>query len=168
MIAREILEAAYVFLPAGIANSTPPLLTKFFGLRSAIDGGRSWRGQPLFGSHKTWLGLIGGTIAGIITFVLQRQFDHLAVPIFAAFTMSFGALAGDLAKSFFKRRFAVAPGKVWFPLDQIDYILGAILLTAPFLRLSLTTAAMIVVIYFVLHLIVSALGYLAGTKDTPL
>ncbi|MGZ8796222.1 MAG: CDP-archaeol synthase, partial [Thermoanaerobaculia bacterium] len=70
---RDIVEAVYMFLPAGVANATPPLLTRFFGLGRPIDAGRSWRGQPIFGSHKTWLGLIGGTLAGVATFAVQRR-----------------------------------------------------------------------------------------------
>jgi CDP-2,3-bis-(O-geranylgeranyl)-sn-glycerol synthase len=165
---RDIVEAVYIFLPAGVANATPPLLTRFFGLGRPIDAGRSWRGQPIFGAHKTWLGLIGGTLAGVATFAVQRRLDHLAIPLTAGVAMSFGALAGDLAKSFLKRRFAVAPGRTWFPLDQLDYIGGALLVSAPFLRLTPGVGAATVVVYFALHLVVSAIGFVLGVKDSPL
>ncbi len=165
---RDVVAAVYIFLPAGVANSIPPLLTKLFGLGPPIDAGRLWRGQPIFGSHKTWLGLIGGTLAGVATFAVQRQFDHLAIPLVAGVAMSFGALAGDLAKSFLKRRFAVAPGRTWFPLDQLDYIAGALVMTAPFLRLSLGVGAATILVYFAAHLVVSAIGFAVGVKDSPL
>ena len=106
---REIAEAIYGLLPAGVANATPPLLTRFLGPGRAIDGGRQWRGSPLFGAHKTWQGLIGGSCTGIATFALQRRFDGLDVPMSFGIAISVGALAGDLVKSFVKRRLAVVP-----------------------------------------------------------
>ncbi|MGZ4809984.1 MAG: CDP-archaeol synthase [Thermoanaerobaculia bacterium] len=165
---RDIFEAVYIFLPAGVANATPPLLTKLFGLGRPIDGGRTWRGKPIFGSHKTWLGLIGGTAAGVLVFALQRHFDSIALPLAAGVAMSFGALAGDVSKSFLKRRFAVAPGRSWFPLDQLDYIFGALIATMPFFQPSLLAAIGTIVVYFAAHLVVSAIGFLLRVKDSPL
>src|SRR5437773_6411567 len=42
-----------------------------------------------------------------------------------------GAMAGDSAKSFFKRRLGVEPGRPWIPFDQLDFVLGALVLVAP-------------------------------------
>jgi CDP-diglyceride synthetase len=36
-------------------------------------------------------------------------------------------MTGDAVKSFFKRRLGITPGKSWFPFDQLDFVLGAIL-----------------------------------------
>jgi hypothetical protein len=43
----------------------------------------------------------------------------------------FGAVAGDAAKSFFKRRLAIAPGSPWIPFDQLDFAVGALVLVGP-------------------------------------
>jgi CDP-2,3-bis-(O-geranylgeranyl)-sn-glycerol synthase len=165
---KIFLEALLLFLPAGVANSTPPLLTRFLGAGRPIDGGRSWRSLPLLGAHKTWQGLIGGTLAGFLTFVVQRRIDHLQIPLIAGVAMSFGALAGDLVKSFVKRRFAVEPGRAWFPLDQLDYVFGALLASAPFIPLSPALIGATIAVYFALHLVVSAIGFAVGVKDSPL
>ena len=159
----DLLLAFYLFLPAGVANSVPPLLTKIFGPGRPIDGGRG-----IFGSHKTWQGFIGGTIAGVITFLMQRAFDDLDVPLLAGVLMSAGALGGDLVKSFFKRRMKIEPGRSWFPIDQLDYVIGAVLATAPVMSLSWHLALLTIVVYFVLHLIVSAIGFAIGVKDAVL
>ncbi len=164
----ELVEAIYVFLPAGVANATPPLLTRFFGLGRAIDGGRRWRGRPLLGSHKTWQGLIGGSCAGIATFALQRVFDDLSVPWSFGVAISVGALAGDLVKSLVKRQLAVEPGTTWFPFDQLDYVIGALAAGALFVRFPPLVIAAIVVAYFVLHLVVSAVGYALGVRTAPI
>ena len=165
---RDIVEAIYLFLPAGVANATPPVLTRFFGLGRAIDAGRQWRGKPLFGSHKTWQGLIGGTCAGIATFMLQRAFDDLNVPLSFGIAISIGALAGDLAKSFVKRRLAVEAGRTWFPFDQLDYVIGAFVAGAFFVRFPPIVIAATAAAYFVLHLAVSAIGYTLGIKNAPI
>lgn len=161
---REIAEAIYVFLPAGVANATPPLLTRFLGPGRPIDAGLQWRGRALLGAHKTWQGLIGGSCAGIVTFALQRRFDRLDVPVAFGIAISIGALAGDLVKSFVKRRLAVQPGHSWFPFDQIDYVIGGLAAGAPFLRFSPVLIVTTVAAYFVLHLVVSAIGYALGIK----
>jgi CDP-2,3-bis-(O-geranylgeranyl)-sn-glycerol synthase len=44
------------------------------------------------------------------------------------FLLGLGAMAGDAAKSFFKRRLGIAPGHPWIPFDQIDFQIGALLL----------------------------------------
>ncbi|HEX6641274.1 MAG TPA: CDP-archaeol synthase [Thermoanaerobaculia bacterium] len=165
---REIAEAIYVFLPAGVANATPPLLTRFLGPGRAIDGGRQWRGRPLLGAHKTWQGLIGGSCAGIATFALQRRFDGLDVPMSFGIAISVGALAGDLVKSFVKRRLAVVPGRSWFPFDQIDYVIGGLAAGALFVQFPPVIIAATIAAYFVLHLVVSAIGYALGIKTAPI
>jgi len=44
--------------------------------------------------------------------------------------MGGGALTGDLVKSFIKRRLDIPPGRPWFPWDQLDWIMGAMLLSS--------------------------------------
>jgi CDP-2,3-bis-(O-geranylgeranyl)-sn-glycerol synthase len=165
---NDIVEAVYLFLPAGIANATPPVLTRFIGLGRPIDAGRQWRGKPLFGPHKTWQGLIGGTCAGVATFALQRMFDDLDVPLSFGIAISFGALAGDLVKSFAKRQLSVEAGRAWFPFDQLDYMIGAFAAGALFVRFPPIVIAATVAVYFILHLVVSAIGYTLGIKSTPI
>lgn len=172
-------------LPAAIANVTPiisavtPGLTRF---EQPIDGNRKWRGKPIFGSHKTWRGLITGIIMASMTFWLQknafsqyewvRQFcepvNYDALPWLLGPLLGFGALAGDAIKSFFKRRSGVEAGKSWFPFDQLDYIIGALLVSLPFVRLKLVDYIWIVVIWFGMHLLFSYLGWMVHLKDEPI
>ena len=98
------------------ANTAPVLLARALPGRLAypIDANRILRdGQPLFGSHKTWRGLIAGTLAASAA--------GISVSVGFATGAAFGALAltGDLLSSFVKRRLARASGH-WTPLiDQI-------------------------------------------------
>ena len=43
------------------------------------------------------------------------------------FSLCFGALTGDVTKSFFKRRIGKNRGEDWILFDQIDFIGGALL-----------------------------------------
>jgi CDP-2,3-bis-(O-geranylgeranyl)-sn-glycerol synthase len=111
-----------------------------------IDGGRTFRGKRIFGDHKTVRGLMAGTLFGFLTTALQMflfnnfsffesvsgsvDYSSPTVLLMGA-ALGFGALAGDAIKSFFKRQFSVPSGQSWFPFDQIDYIIGAILFDTP-------------------------------------
>ena len=158
---REILVTVYLLLPAGIANSAPPIATRLLGAGTPID-------ERLFGAHKTWQGLIVGMVAGVTTFTVQRTFDGIYLPLLFAIAISAGALIGDVVKSFVKRRFKIAPGRPWFPFDQCDYVIGALIAAAPFIHLSLPIIAGTIAVYVALHLVVSAAGYLMGVKDSAI
>ncbi|HEX9773570.1 MAG TPA: CDP-archaeol synthase, partial [Steroidobacteraceae bacterium] len=92
-------------------------------------------GRPIFGSHKTWRGLIGGTLAGGATgALLSAGFATGAV---------FGllALTGDLLSSFIKRRLARPSGRDTPLLDQLPETLLPMLLLHD--RLSLGAGAIL-------------------------
>lgn len=165
---HDVLIASVLFVPAGVANATPPLLTKWFGEGRPIDAGREWRGRPLLGAHKTWQGLIGGSCAGTLAFVVQRAISATDLPLLFGIAISVGALTGDLVKSFVKRRLAIAPGKTWFPIDQLDYVVGALIASAPFIRLTPSQVAGVLAVYFLLHLAVSAIGFVIGVRPAPI
>ncbi|KAA0006124.1 MAG: CDP-archaeol synthase, partial [Thermoplasmata archaeon] len=40
----------------------------------------------------------------------------------------FGALLGDIVESFFKRRVGKERGEDWIPFDQVDFLIGALIL----------------------------------------
>ena len=76
--------------------------------------------------------------------------------------MGGGALIGDLAKSFIKRRLNVPPGKPWFPWDQLDWIAGAMLLSSivylPPARIAVVTALLYVCVHLCSDRIVCRMG----------
>lgn len=170
-----IVAALLFFLPAGIANMVPILACKMPGLRNwntPVDFGKQFRGMPLFGPHKTWRGIVCGTIVGgLIGLMLPYGFITQYYPdwsVAVAATMSFGALAGDAMKSFFKRRVGIKSGATWFPFDQLDYIIGGLLFVLPFGSPSLALAGTVCVSYFCLHIVSTNIGYRLGLKSSPL
>ncbi len=177
-LSSDVFFAFWIFLPAGIANMMPPLANKILGLnrwKTPMDFGKKFRGKRIFGDNKTWRGFVVGTTLAAVTCALEvslvsRSADLVTIilGLLAGALLGFGALLGDTIESFFKRQFGVKPGDRWFPFDQIDYIVGGLLLFDPFVRLPLRILGWIVIIYFGLHIIVSYLGYRLKFKTTAI
>lgn len=130
-----ILQALIIILPAYFANGSAVII----GGGSPIDGGKIWRNKRILGDGKTWWGLFGGTTAGVLFgwLVLELLFNNYLqlnlvsfggtrFSILILFAICFGALLGDIVKSFFKRRLGKERGKDWIPFDQLDFIMGAL------------------------------------------
>lgn len=168
--------AFWFFLPAGIANVAPlfacrlPLLKRW---NTPIDFGKTWRGKRVFGANKTWRGLLFGTfvaaIIGLIQYrVITNSIESTSFILLTTAALGFGALVGDAIESFFKRQVGVQPGEKWFPFDQIDYIIGGLLVVSPLVSLSLGDVLRIGILYFGLHIVFSYIGYLIGFKKSPI
>lgn len=181
-----ILFALWFFAPAGIANGSPvfankiPLLNK---LGTPIDGGKSYRGKRLFGDHKTVRGFIVGIISGFLVAGIQMclynrsswivdisssvDYSQPIVLLMGMF-LGFGALAGDAIKSFFKRQFSIPSGNSWFPFDQIDYIVGGLLISIPFVMLTIEQYLTIALIWFLIHPFATFIAWTLKLKDNPI
>lgn len=174
----DIWFGLWFFLPAGIANVTPILVAKLPALRewnTPLDFGYKFRGKPILGPHKTIRGLVLGTFVGTVIFYDQTRaggayggVDYNQLTIWLGVLLSFGALFGDLVKSFFKRQLGVTSGRSWFPFDQLDYIAGGLLLSAMVVRLEFIQYVSIIIVWFLLHLISSYIGYLLKLKKDPI
>lgn len=181
---NSIFFALWFFLPAGLANATPifakkiPILNKF---STPMDFGKKIQGQRIFGDNKTWRGLLLGVIIATLTLLIQKiiynqspnlqnylGLDYNNISIWLGVLMGAGALLGDATESFIKRQINISPGKSWFPFDQLDYIIGAIIFSSFIITLTITNYVIIIVVWFLLHLISSYIGYLLGLKDQPI
>ncbi len=186
IMSNHILFALWFFLPAGIANVTPILVSHVPGLSRLnvpLDNGWRFHGHRLFGAHKTWRGVLSGAFVGTLTVWLQvigyrhsawiRSvsqpviYDHIS--IFAlGLLLSLGALIGDTIESAVKRQVGVSDGQRWFPFDQVDYVVGGLIAVSFYIRLSLEEYGLILVIWFAMHLIFSYLGFLLKLKRQPI
>lgn len=167
----EVGRAVLFFLPAGIANMAPVLAARMPVLKqwnAPIDGGTEYRGSRLFGANKTWRGLISGVVIASLVGAVIHRFALYDVPVWIYTLMGAGALMGDAIESFFKRQAGVKPGQSWFPFDQTDYIIGGLLTTLPFGYIDGLQVAVILVIYFGLHLLLSYVAFLIGFKERPM
>lgn len=176
-----ILQALYFALPMYIANMAPVLVSRWPVFAGPLDGGRTWRGKPLLGANKTWRGLLSGILFGVLTVVIQawlaarypwfRQLsliDYGAIqPVLLGALMGFGAIAGDAIKSLCKRQVGVAPGQPWPPFDQVDFVLGGLLIAGFYAWPGLIPACIILLFTPVLHLLSNVAAYKLGIKSVP-
>jgi CDP-2,3-bis-(O-geranylgeranyl)-sn-glycerol synthase len=172
--------AFWFILPAGIANITASLSRYIPWLNYPVDFGRHYRGKRLFGDHKTWRGIVFGTLVGLLFFWLQQclykfgffqeisLFDYSQADWLTGFLLASGAVWGDVVKSFFKRQVNIAPGRPWIPFDQVDYTLGAIILTSLIYFPGWGTAVFIVIFGFVLHILFNLIGYVLRLQRNKL
>jgi CDP-2,3-bis-(O-geranylgeranyl)-sn-glycerol synthase len=172
-----LLAAVWIMLPAYIPNPVAALL----GGGTPIDFGRNYSdGNRIFGDGKTFRGLFSGVIAGIITGILliwlSFTFSLTFLPLHTVTSVSLlalGALLGDLGKSFLKRRMGKVRGEKWPVADQLDLVVGALLLMLIFdpawlfAYLTLPILIIIVILTIVLHRAVNIIGYMLGVKEVP-
>jgi CDP-2,3-bis-(O-geranylgeranyl)-sn-glycerol synthase len=171
-------QVLYCFGPAYAADVAPVAVRGVFEpLARPLDGGHSFRGRRIFGSHKTWRGLVFGVIAGSLVYQLQAYayelgwlrelalVDYHRRPVLPGLLMGFGAIAGDSIKSFFKRQRGIAPGSSWLVFDQLDFFFGASLLLCMVQPLPLLAWMAVLPIVFVCDVVVAALAYACGLKD---
>jgi len=177
-----ILASLYLLLPAYVANMAPVMANRFGILKftaKPIDFGKTWKGKPVLGPNKTFRGFLVAILAGIlisyVQYYLWRKSNVLlGSDIFPyerinfavwGFLLSFGALFGDLIKSLIKRRFNIAPGKMWFPWDQLDMVVGAIVLGSTIFILPLKVMITVLILTPILALFVNYCSYKLGIKE---
>lgn len=182
-----IPEAIWLILPAYIANSSAVVI----GGGTPIDFGKKWKGKRIFGDGKTWRGSIGGIMIGMAVgcFLSLINFDNLSdfggfpLAFLITFSLSSGALFGDLMGSLFKRRLGKKRGERWPLFDQLDFLFGAWLFCLIGSE-SATSAGMsegnwflsnfsgwhLLFLLFItpfIHYMVNFFGYKMGVKEVP-
>lgn len=185
-ILHDIAFALWFMLPAAYANVAPIFFARFPAVKAwdtPLDFGKIFQGRPIFGPHKTWRGLISGILIATIFLWLEQLIaahaswaknftagiDYPALPtLILGPLFGLGALGGDAVESFFKRRHGTKSGKSWFPFDQLDYIVGALIVSLFFVVLSMRQYIFIVIIWFGLHLAGTYVGWRLGLKDQPI
>lgn len=159
-----MIPALKVLLLILVANGAPILARKLIPDVGAcpLDGGRTaWDARPLLGSHKTARGLIAALTATAIASLL------IGLPLQTGVLVGTGAMAGDLASSFVKRRLDLAPGNMAFGLDQIPESLLPALLVADITRLTGGYIAAIVAGFIALEILLSRMLYRLRVRNRP-
>lgn len=174
-----VVTAFWAMLPAYLPNNAAVL----FGGGPPIDGGRTWRGARVLGDGKTWrgtgIGVAVGAAMALSLNAVQAPFGMwtgLGIPSFplpVAVALPLGALLGDMAASFVKRRTGRERGAPFPGVDQYDFVLGALLfafLTDPvWLQQTFTVPVLAAVLIMtpVLHIASNQAAYRLGLKDEP-
>jgi CDP-2,3-bis-(O-geranylgeranyl)-sn-glycerol synthase len=158
-----IVEALKFIFPAYCANAAPVI----FGGGTPLDLDTKFLdGQPVFGRNKTFrgffAGLILGSLVGIVEHTVFQQY-----PIFYGFFLALGALTGDLAGSFIKRRIGLSPGAPLPIIDQVDFVFGAFLFAFLFAFPSWEIFLAVLLLTLPIHFLTNVFAYILGMKDKP-
>ncbi|NUE01681.1 CDP-2,3-bis-(O-geranylgeranyl)-sn-glycerol synthase [Halorubraceae archaeon YAN] len=179
MVWSLVAVAFWVMLPAYVPNNFAVLA----GGGQPIDGGRMMGDSRLLGDGKTWRGTTIGTLAGFLlamglnavnapaTAALGAQLPEF--PLLVAVGLAFGAMLGDIGASFIKRRSGRQRGAAFPGLDQLDFVIGALLLA--FLvdptwfieTFTIGVIAVVLVMTPILHVTTNVIAYGLGLKNEP-
>ena len=178
-LAITCITVLYFLLPAYISNSGGLI----FGGGKPLDLGKcDSDGIRWIGDGVTWRGLIGGTLLGTLVGAIQGYFGldiisafcpYIVTPIpmgvingvIIGFLLAFGALVGDAIGSFLKRRIGIGRGKPAPILDQLDFLVVALLFVSLVVKLDLGFVIIAMVLTVIIHLIANTGAYLLGIKD---
>jgi CDP-2,3-bis-(O-geranylgeranyl)-sn-glycerol synthase len=156
------IEAIKFIFPAYCANAAPVLA----GGGAAMDFGKKFiDGERIFGKNKTFRGFFFGLAVGII--VGLAEFFMFGYPLAFIFLSPLGALLGDLTGAFTKRRLKIAPGGLLPVIDQIDFVVGAILFSLPVSFINWQVAIATLLITPPIHLFTNFLAYKLKLKKNP-
>ena len=189
MIMPKLIFACFWYLlPAALGNHNascgnrlpiPGVLKKFLNkLAVPIDFGKTLNGREIFGKNKTWRGLVVGVVTGVLVAGIQA-FLFFKIDFFKNNTlidygqvnfvllgalMGLGALSGDLIESFIKRRLNKPSGKPWFPWDQVDWIIGAMILSSAVYQPGVKVVIVTLILFTIVHLCSDRVVCLMGIK----
>ena len=161
-IATLIVEAMKFIFPAYCANAVPVIA----GGGQPMDFGKNFLdGKRIFGKNKTFRGFFFGLAVGIAVGMVEWMlFDY---PFLFSVLSPLGALLGDLTAAFLKRRLGIAPGDLFPIVDQIDFVVGALVLSLPLAILYWELAVAVIIITPPIHLLTNFLAYKLKLKKNP-
>ncbi len=159
-----VAEALKFIFPAYCANAAPVLAGGGF----PIDFGKTFfDGKPVFGKNKTFRGFFFGLMIGTGVGLLESMIFGYPMPF--GIMLSLGALLGDLTGAFMKRRLGIAPGHLLPVVDQVDFVVGALVSALPLYlpAFSWELALAVLIITPPVHLLTNIGAYKLGLKNNP-
>ncbi|MDD1774929.1 MAG: CDP-2,3-bis-(O-geranylgeranyl)-sn-glycerol synthase [Methanobacterium sp.] len=176
--------ALYFMLPAYLANVS----ALAFGGGTPVDFQINFRdGRRLLGDGVTWRGTIVGIIIGTIIAALQGIVFlyygdiFLLIPgwttiagiipsslgewVLLGLALSGGALVGDAVGSFIKRRINLERGRPAPFMDQLDFVVGALVFASLVVTIPFNIILLILIFTAILHLAANSIAYLLGLKN---
>lgn len=136
-------------------------------------------GRRMLGDGKTLRGFLAGIFAGVLIgaaegFVLPGTAFGIygasfSAYVLAGFLLGLGTMLGDLLGSFIKRRQNIAPGKPSLVMDQLLFLVGALVLSYPiaFRILSLGGVIFLAVLTYFVHISANIIANRWGLKKVP-
>jgi CDP-2,3-bis-(O-geranylgeranyl)-sn-glycerol synthase len=185
--ALPLLQAAWLIAPvvlAGFVHSIVIHRNLAPRLARPLDGRRTIRGRRLFGSNKTWRGVIVmSTMSGVGALALDElsprslelplQTDSWRGFLLLGFTLGLAYSLAELPNSFVKRQLGVVPGgrarnrrAMQFLFDQLDSVVGVVAVLSIFVREPVVLVAALL-LGFAVHVVADRLLYAFHVKPSP-
>ena len=164
---ESIIASLYFILPAYFANSCPVIARS---LKLPLEIPIS---QKHLGAHKTYRGIYSGYLGALLVLFIQAKtalpeyslLNYSEINIYLyAFLFGFAAIFGDMTKSFFKRKVGIKPGGMWFPFDQLDFIIMVLIFLSPFYTLPWQNILILLILTPPLHFVTNLTAYFIGMK----
>lgn len=148
---EQYLIAIWIILPAYFANALPVIGYKLLGKYNRPISAK-WLGEG-----KTIGGFAFGLLVGSLIGFLQGA-------LLLGFLLSLGALMGDIFGSFVKRRIGLKRGAPAPGLDQLGFLVFALIFAWPVLELTILQIAFLLVLTPVLHLSANSAAFALKLK----
>ena len=142
-----------------------------------MDFGKNFvDGRRVFGNNKTFRGFFFGWGVGLgVGLVEGLVFGFQSFPVLFSLLIPLGALLGDLTGAFIKRRLGIAPGGLLPIVDQVDFVVGALVFSLPLAligwQMGVTAfwqvALTVLLITPPIHLFTNFLAYKVKLKKNP-
>jgi hypothetical protein len=186
-ITWQILFLASPLFLVAIAHGLCIKYDLFPGLKRPLDFGRAFKGKRIFGDHKAWRGLTINVLFCVVGVSIQAWLQRSSlIPAWLplldypekgwllGLLIGVGMTAGELPNSFLKRRMGISPGRrgqnlwavIFFVFDQIDLAFGIWVFVFWLIKPPLILILWSIGLAFVLHLVVSTVGYVLGMRKT--
>ena len=131
-----------------------------------MDFGKNFiDGKRVFGTNKTFRGFFFGLAVGMT--VGMVEYVIFSYPLLFALLTPLGALLGDLTAAFVKRRLGIAPGGLFPVVDQVDFVVGALVFALPLGMVDWALAITVLLITPPIHLLTNVCAYKMGLKKNP-
>lgn len=173
MLYEPVIEALWIILPAYAANGLA-ILAKG---RHPIDFGKNLSdGRRVFGGGKTFEGFFLGIFFALaVSFCqsfIQPAFSGGALNLVrmtpvVGLLLGSGAMLGDLAASFIKRRLGMERGRQALFLDQLDFLAGSLLLASLAISIHPSQVILLAALTFIIHRLTNFGAYKLRLKDRP-
>lgn len=166
-----VLKMVFYLLPPYLANASALLMKGKTPLDMHIN---FLDHKPLFGEGKTFKGTFFGIFSGIVVATtLNTMFPEVIWEVlkvdypYLGILLAFGAIMGDAVASFIKRRRNMPRGREVFLLDQLDFIIGAMVFGSLIYVPSLIEVGVIIAVTLIAHRASNFLAYNLRLKGVP-
>ncbi len=147
-----------------VANGSPIVAARVLKSRFATPVDRGYKlkdGLPLFGSSKTWRGIVFSLCC------TTGAAYFLNFPLLFGLCFAILAMTGDLFSSFIKRRMGLAPSSQALFLDQLPESVIPVIGIGILLAMSPTAMLTTVILFFISEIFLSRILFRLHVRKRP-